>query len=108
MEKRGKIIFEIDEKNDIAYIGLSTNSSTIGIDVDEDITIHFDTKERKIIGFTILPWKRFTRKLELKERARKNVEIITDYILKNYSNSPVLPILPVILSNKITSKPKLA
>jgi uncharacterized protein YuzE len=91
-KRREEIIKEIDERNDIAYIGLPTNSSTIGIDLDEDITIHFDTKKNMIIGITILHWKRFKKKLELKERARESIKKITDYILKNYSQKSVLPL----------------
>ena len=91
-KRREKIIKEIDEENDIAYVGLPTNSSTIGIDLDEDITIHFDTKKNKIIGITILHWKRFKEKLELKKRAKENIKIITDYVLKNYSQKLILPL----------------
>jgi len=91
-KRREKIIKEIDEENDIAYVGLPTNSSTIGIDLDEDITIHFDTKKNKIIGITILHWKRFKEKLELKERAKENIKNITDYVLKNYSQKLILPL----------------
>ncbi len=105
MEKRKGLIFEVDEKMDIAYIGLPTNSYTIGIDLEEDITVHFDTKKREIIGITILHWKRFKKKLELKERVKENTKIITEYILKNYSKFPILPVLPSILSDKIISKP---
>ena len=91
-KRREKIIKEIDEENDIVYVGLPTNSSTIGIDLDEDITIHFDTKKNKIIGITILHWKRFKEKLELKKRAKENIKIITDYVLKNYSQKLILPL----------------
>jgi len=91
-KRREKIIKEIDEENDIAYVGLPTNSSTVGIDLDEDITIHFDTKKNKIIGITILHWKRFKEKSELKERAKENIKIITDYVLKNYSQKLILPL----------------
>ena len=104
MEKRKKrIILEIDREADIAYIGLPTNSSTIGIDLDEDITLHFDTKKRKIIGITILHWEKFKKKLELRKIAKGSVKAITEYILKKYSNLPVLPIYPTIFSNKIIS-----
>ncbi|MCM8777531.1 MAG: DUF2283 domain-containing protein [Candidatus Omnitrophica bacterium] len=88
---------------DIAYIGLPTNSSTIGIDLDEDITLHFDTQKREIIGLTILHWERIKKKLELRNRAKESVKVITNYLLKKYSNLPVLPIYPNAFSNKIVS-----
>jgi uncharacterized protein YuzE len=102
-KKRERIIKEIDEKNDIAYIGLPTNSSTIGIDLDDDITIHFDTKKNMIIGITILHWKRFKEKLELKERAKESIKTITDYILKNYSKKSVLPLSYFFYKKFVTS-----
>ncbi|MFN4227838.1 MAG: DUF2283 domain-containing protein [Candidatus Ratteibacteria bacterium] len=101
MEK--KIIMEINKEMDIAYIGLPTNSSTVGIDLDEDITLHFDTKKREIIGITILHWERFKKKLELKERAKENIKAITEYVLKKYSNLPVLPIYTNTFSRKLLS-----
>ena len=90
-KKKREIIKEIDEENDIAYIGFPTNSSTIGIDLDNNITIHLDTKKNKIIGITILHWKRVKEKLELKERAKESIKTITDYMLKNYSKMSILP-----------------
>ncbi len=105
MEKRkNRIILKIDEEMDIAYVGLPTNSSTIGIDLEEDITLHFDTRKREIIGITILHWKRFKKKLELRNIAKENVRVITDYLLKKYSKLPVLPIYPNTFSNKIITR----
>jgi len=102
MEKKVKnnkkdFIFEINEKLDIAYIGISpTNTSTIGIDLDEDITCHYDTKKKQIIGITIIHWDRLKQKLYLKEKAKESIKTINEYILKHYPtiSLPTFLILP--------------
>ena len=77
---------DINEKMDIAYVGICpTTNLTIGIDVDDNITAHYDIKKKEVTGFTIIHWNRFRQRLYLKEKAKESVKAINDYILKHYS-----------------------
>lgn len=77
-------IIDINEKMDIAYVGIClTNSPTIGIDLNEDIIAHYDVKKKEVIGFTIIHWNQYSQKLYLKEKAKESVKAINDYILKH-------------------------
>lgn len=81
---KNKMIKDIDEELDIAYVGFPTNEHTIGIEIDEDIVAHMDVDKKEIIGFTITHLERFRKKMYLKERAKESVKEINDYILKNF------------------------
>jgi hypothetical protein len=79
-----RMIHDIDEELDIAYVGFPTNEHTVGIEIDEDIVAHMDVDKKKIIGFTITHLERFRKKMYLKERAKESVKEINEYILKNF------------------------
>ena len=92
-----KVLFDVDENLDTAYIGLPTDKYAIGVDIDEDIMAHLDIRQNKIIGFTITHWNRFKEKVYLKKRAQENVQIINNYVLKHY---PRISIPTPLLTNR--------
>ena len=88
-------IIDINKKMDIAYVGICpTTTSTIGIDLNEDIVAHYDVKKKEVIGFTIIHWDQYRQKLYLKEKAKESVKAINDYILKH---CPTIPLPTSIL-----------
>lgn len=88
-------IIDINKKMDIAYVGICpTKDPTIGIDLNEDITAHYDVKKKEVIGFTIIHWNQYSQKLYLKEKAKESVKAINDYILKH---CPTIPLPTSIL-----------
>ena len=103
MEKRKKekkIIIDVDEELDTTYIGLPTTKGSVGVEIDEDIIVHLNVRKREIIGFTILHWNRFKKKMELKKRAKDSVKAINEYIMKNY---PTIHLPTSILLSKTFS-----
>ncbi len=89
MVKKRNPILDIDEKFNNAYIGYPTNKNTVGIDIDEDIVAHFDTKKKTLLGFTIFHWKSFKEKIYLKTKIKNSFKATNEYILKTYSSIPI-------------------
>jgi len=96
IKQRRKPLIDIDKDMDIAYIGNSpTNENTISFDLDEDIVAHVDINEKRIIGFTIIHFEKFTEKLQnenLKKkliniRTEENIKVINEYIINHYKNT---------------------
>jgi len=53
----------IDINNDTMYFGFPTTKDSVGVEVCEDIIVHLDIEKEEVVGFTILHWNKFKKKI---------------------------------------------